>query len=164
MARSLCLSVAALGLSIGGCSGDDGGNHDAGIDAISPSCLEALEHSDLTWLQDRVFEPSCANFTACHQGAAPDAGGLSLKRGETHRQLVNIDSKLFMQFKRVAPNDPANSYLMIITGQYPGPIDAEVGLMPFSSSLLCKEKRDALERWIVAGAPDEIEPIDAGAD
>lgn len=164
MPRSLCLSVAALGLSIGGCSGDDGVNHDAGIDAISPSCLEALEHSDLTWLQDRVFQPSCSNFTPCHKGLAPEAGGLSLERGQTHRQLVNVDSDLFIQFKRVAPNDPPNSYLMIITGQYPGPIDAKVGKMPYNSSLLCKEKRDALERWILAGAPDEIAPIDAGTD
>jgi hypothetical protein len=155
MARSPCLTFAFGLLVVCGCSGDDGSNGDAGIDAISPSCREAMDHSDLTWLQDRVFQPSCAGFTACHMGTAPDAGGLSLERGQTHRQLVDVDSMMFDQFKRVEPNDPANSYLMIIMGQYPGPLDVDVGRMPYNSPLLCKEKRDAVERWILAGALDE---------
>jgi len=136
--------------------GDDDGAADASIDAISASCLEALDHSDLTWIQDRVLQPGCAGFTACHMGAASEAGGLSLERGQTHAQLVGVDSDLFPQFKRVAPGDPANSYLMIIVGQYPGPIDDKAGTMPYNSALLCKEKRDAMERWILAGAPNEI--------
>lgn len=153
MPRRLYLLV---GLAIGGCGGDGGeGDRDASIDAISPSCREAMDHSDLTWLQDRVFQPSCAGFTACHMGTAQEAGGLSLERGQTHRQMVGIDSGMFPQYERVTPGDPANSYLMIIIGQYPGPIDAKVGNMPYNSPLLCKEKRDAIERWIMAGAPDE---------
>lgn len=155
MARSTRLLVA-FGLFFIGCGGDDGGNQDAGIDALSPSCREALDHSDLTWIQDRILQPSCAGFTACHMGLAPDAGGLSLERGQSHRQLVGITSDLFPQFKRVVAGDAPNSYLMIIVGQYTGPIDAMAGTMPYRSTLLCKEKRDALERWILAGAPDEI--------
>lgn len=148
--------LAALGLAITGCGGGDDGPQDAKIDAISPTCREAMDHSDLTWLQDRVFQPSCAGFTACHMGLAPDAGGLSLERGQTWRQLVGIDSEQFPTWKRVVPNDPPNSYLMVALGQYLGPIDPEVGMMPYNSPLLCKEKRDAIERWILAGAPDEI--------
>ncbi len=155
MASRLCLSVALLGLSLGGCGGDDGVNTDAGIDAIPPSCLEAMEHSDLTWLQDKVFTPNCSDFTPCHKGAALEAGGMSLERGQTHRSLVGVQSTIYDQYLRVAPNDPANSYLMIITGEYPGPIDSEVGMMPYNSSRLCQQKRDAIERWIMAGAPDE---------
>ena len=155
MARSWLLLVA-LGLSIMVACGDDGGPEDARIDAISPSCREAMDHSDLTWIQDRVFQPSCAGFTACHMGLAPDAGGLSLERGQSWRQLVNVDSEQFPTWKRVVPLDPANSYLMVALGQYVGPIDPMVGMMPYNSPLLCREKRDAIERWILAGAPDEI--------
>jgi hypothetical protein len=154
MFRSLAPALAAV-LTLG-CGGDDGGAQDSGPDAISPSCMEATQHSDLTWIQDRILQPSCAGFKSCHMGLAPDAGGLSLERGQTHRQLVNVDSEMFTQFKRVLPNDPANSYMMIILGQYPGPIDPDIGMMPYNSPLLCREKRDAIERWIMAGAPDEI--------
>lgn len=153
MARRTCLTLILF--SVAACGGDDDGNRDSGPDAISASCREAMDHSDLTWIQDRVFQPSCAGFSACHMGTAPDAGGLSLERGQTHLQTVGVDSDLFPQFKRVVAGDPANSYMMIIMGQYPGPIDSKAGMMPYNSPLLCKEKRDAVERWIAAGALDE---------
>jgi hypothetical protein len=47
---------------------------------------------------------------------------------------------------------------MVILGEFPGPpgmIDPLVGTMPSNSPLLCQEKRDAIERWINAGAPND---------
>lgn len=142
-------------LLLGACGDDGGGGADARIDAISASCMEATMHSDLTWIQDRIFTPSCADFDSCHMGLAPEAGGLSLERGQSHVQMVGVDSDLFTQFKIVEPNDPMNSYLMIIVGQFEGPLDPDVLTMPYNSPLLCKEKRDAIQRWIEAGAPPE---------
>jgi hypothetical protein len=149
----------AFGFLVVGCGGggdDTGVPIDAGTDAISPTCIEAMTHSDLTWIQDRIFSISCAGANACHKGAAADAAGLSLERGQSHRQTVDIDTKAFPAFKRVVATNPAQSYLMIAVGQYPGPIDPDVGTMPYNNPLLCKEKRDAIERWIVAGALDEF--------
>ncbi len=154
--RGTVASCALTLVAVAGCGGDDGGTpSDAGPDAISATCMEATQHSDLTWIQDKVFQTSCAGFRDCHQGAAVDAAHLSLERGQTHAQLVNIDTEFVTPFKRVLPGDPANSYLMIIMGSYPGPLKEDVGTMPYNSPLLCKEKRDAVERWILAGAPPE---------
>jgi hypothetical protein len=46
---------------------------------------------------------------------------------------------------------------------FDGPITKDVGPMPQNSPLLCKEKRDAIQRWIEAGAPDNP-AVDGGLD
>ncbi|MBK9029809.1 MAG: hypothetical protein IPL61_00450 [Myxococcales bacterium] len=148
------LAIAAL--LAAACDLNNAPGADAGPDAISPTCLEATTHSDLTWIQDKVFQPSCAGFRDCHQGAAVDAAHLSLERGQSQPQMVGIDSELFPQLKRVIAGDPANSYLMMIIGSYVGPLKDGVGTMPYNSALLCKEKRDAVERWIADGALPEM--------
>ena len=111
------LALAATAALASACGGDDQGNADAGIDAISPTCLEAMQHSDLTWIQDKIFQPSCAGFRDCHQGAAVDAAHLSLERGQSHTQLVNVATEFMpTAYVRVKPGDPAASYLMIAIG------------------------------------------------
>ncbi len=151
------LTVATLGLALAACS-DDGGQGSA--DA-SVSCEEAKTHADLDFIQDEIFAKGCSNFSACHQGAARQAGGLNLEQGRSHAALVGIPSSRFDTFQLVVPNQPAQSYLMVVLGQYDGPLDPRIGTMPFNSGLLCKEKRDAIERWIQAGAPPGL---DAGVD
>jgi hypothetical protein len=149
-------------LTMAACGGDDGSG-DGGVDAISASCMEATTHSDLAWLQEKVFTPSCSAFVSCHKGTALEAGGLSLEPGQTIPQTVNIDSDLFPQFKIIVPGNPANSYMMIILGEFAGPLAEDVGTMPYNNPKLCQEKLDAIERWIMAGAT-EMEAIDAGVD
>jgi hypothetical protein len=134
---------------VAGC-GDDGGS---GADAmVSASCLEADDHSDLPWIQENILTPSCAAFTACHRGSALSAEGLNLEDGMSEDNLVDIPSELFPDFDLVVPGDPMNSYLMIIIGQFEGPL-GEGGTMPFNNPLLCKQKRDALGRWINGLSP-----------
>jgi hypothetical protein len=63
----------------------------------------------------------------------------------------------------VVPGNPKASYLMLMIGHVapaeaepPGELPpANIGLMPQNAGgkLLCKEKREAVERWIMAGAP-----------
>ncbi len=156
MSRSPLLGLPFMALVA--CGGGDSGP-DAGPPDANPFCLEAEDHDDLPWLQENIFTPSCSRFTACHQGRALMAGELSMEDGETHMNLVNVESTLFPEFMRVVPGDPENSYLMIILGQYEGPL-TENGTMPYNSPLLCQEMRDAIERWIAAGAPEV--PPDAG--
>ena len=151
-------SVVLLALVLAGCPSDDVVDVDA-----SPSCVAAVSHDDLPWLQDNVLTPSCSNFTSCHKGAAAMAGELSLETGRSHAELVGVPSTAFPAWTLVVPGDAAHSYLMVAVGQYPGPLDPQVGTMPYNSRLLCKEKRDALERWIAAGA-SATSPVDAGVD
>lgn len=145
-------TLAALGLVVLSACSDDAPAADAGPPPdADPLCLEAVNHSDLDWLQTNVFTPSCSRFTACHQGNALMAGELSLELGETHPEMVGVESSLFPEFDRVVVGDSAASYLMVQLGSIDGP-RTEAGTMPYNSPLLCVEMRDAIARWIDEGA------------
>jgi hypothetical protein len=123
--------------------GPDGGTGGA--------CEEAKSHSDLAWLQANVFTTSCA-LGSCHRGTAVSAGRLSLEAGLSHGQLVNMASTSAASWMRVVPGDASRSYLLVAIGAQSGPLPTD-GVMPLGSSVLCVEKRDAIKRWIEAGAP-----------
>lgn len=128
----------------------DGLLTDAGTGS-SPSCVEATLHSDFAWIQDRIFTPTCAAFADCHRGTSAPAG-MSLEPGRAWANLVGVRSQLFPTYLRVTAGAPQDSYLMVILGHLPGPLADGIGTMPYNSPLLCIEKRQAIERWIAAGA------------
>jgi len=115
------------------------------------ACDEARSHSDLAWIQSKVFSASCT-FSGCHLGAAANAGHLSLEPGQARSQLINMVSTSDTAWMRVVPGNAANSYLLVAVGSQPGPSPAD-GIMPLGNPKLCVEKRDAIRRWIEAGAP-----------
>ncbi len=115
---------------------------------LSASCIEAMNHSDLEWIQDNIITPGCAAFSSCHKGAATQAGGLNLESGQTEASMVNVTSNLFTDWKMIVPGDPANSYLMVILGDEIGPLKDGVGTMPYNNPTLCKPKLDAVSRWV----------------
>jgi hypothetical protein len=122
---------------------------------ISPICRVADDHSDLAWIQENIFDRSCARFTACHMGDARQAAGLNLESGMAVAELLDVPSTVFPTLDLVEPGDPVNSYLMVITqwdGATDGPL-GEAGTMPFNNDLLCDQKLDALARWITAMSP-----------
>lgn len=149
--RVLPLLASALALGGACSSSSEEPAPDAGPSA---ECLEAKDHSDLAFIQAKIFTPGCSTFSSCHRGAATQAGGLSLEPGKSLPQMLNKQSRIDAAHVLIKPGDPANSYLMIITGKYPGFIEPNVGTMPSRNPLLCDEKLDAIERWIAAGAPD----------
>jgi len=114
-------------------------------------CDEARLHSDLAWIQANVFTTSCA-LGSCHHGSAVSAGGLSLESGLARGQLVNTASTSAASWMRVVPSDTTKSYLLVAIGAQSGPLPKD-GVMPLGGSVLCAEKRDAIKRWIQAGAP-----------
>jgi hypothetical protein len=76
--------------------------------------------------------------------------------------LVDVDSKVNPGRKLVVPGDPAASYMMVMIGEV-APENASppttappanIGLMPQNAGgmLICNEKREAISRWIMAGA------------
>jgi hypothetical protein len=151
--RHLTISII---LGLGACSGG-GGNPDA-VDGppadASAACQAATMYSDFTSIQENIFKRQCA-FMDCHDSVSPESM-MDLTAANARDLLVNVDCRLQVAsgLKRVIPGDAPNSYLMQILGQYDGPLDMDIGTMPENSPLLCKEKRDAIERWIVAGALD----------
>jgi hypothetical protein len=139
--------IGALAACSGGGGGDDEGGADA---AVSATCLEATSHSDLAWIQEKVFSASCV-FSSCHGGTGSMANGLVLTAGQSHDSLVNQASVSNPGMMRVVPGQPAQSYLLVAIGHISGSLP-ESGMMPVNSPQLCVEKREAIERWIAAGA------------
>lgn len=130
------------------------GTHDAAVppsDAEPPGlapCDAAIYHSDLAWIQEKIFTPSCAT-SMCHTGSNPDAG-MNLSAGAAHHALVNVNSTQFSGWKRVVPGNPGASMLMVQLGGEPGP-ELE-GTMPWGMPKLCDPMIDSVRRWIAAGA------------
>ena len=116
-----------------------------------PSCDEATLHSDLMWIQSNIFDRRCT-LPSCHLGSGANAGHLDLRAGYAHGQLVDAASTSASAWKRVVPGNAAQSYLLVAIGQLPGPLPLD-GIMPPGGPELCPEKRDAIQRWIEAGAP-----------
>jgi hypothetical protein len=143
---TLGVTLGLLGLLGPGCGG---GNQPVPLDA-SPACLEAVNHSDLTWIQANVFTPKCT-FSACHNGDIRNSRE-DLRDGMTVATTVNVASHVFPQYMLVVPGDPANSYMMSILRGGPMMIDPNVGTMPKDNPALCSQRIDAVERWIMAGA------------
>ena len=120
-----------------------------GIPAGLAPCEEAVYHSDLAWIQSRIFDVSCT--TMCH-GASPPAGMLNLRPAASRLALVNVQGYSHPDWIRVVPGDPKKSLLMVEIGGEPG-IQLE-GYMPWQQPMLCTQKIDAIRRWIAAGAPE----------
>src|SRR5262249_1657872 len=124
-------------------AGGDGSTHVADAmpvppDGIPPNltpCEEAVYHSDLAWIQAKIFDVSCT--TMCH-GDSPPAAQLSLLPGRARAALVNVASTTHTGWKRVVPNRSAASMLMVQLGGEPGP--QLEGLMPWGMPKLCDEK------------------------
>src|SRR5688572_11200977 len=156
--------LALLTLWLAACGGGSATDAAPTIDAPpSPSCLEADNHSDFDWINTEIFNKSCANFTSCHQGNNP-AGGLNMTTSRAYMELVNVPSDWFGDWMRVAPCSLEDSYLMVKmrchseTDQFgmqcqDGPLDGG-SLMPPNSRPLCRQKLEAIERWILLGAPE----------
>jgi hypothetical protein len=143
--------------------GDGGSNGRAcSISTTSPSCADATAHADLAWLEANIFATSC-NFSGCHDGGNTSQGKVDLRPGKSRAHLVDFTSMIDPTRKLVVPNDVQASYLMLMLRDVPpamanppgNPPPGSVGYMPQTSgsATLCCQKLDALERWIMAGAP-----------
>lgn len=137
--------IASLALFSGGCGDDDGGGEPDAM--LSAACAEADSQSDLQWIQDNIFTTSCAVASSCH--GTPGAQGLDLTAGVAEAELVGQMSGRFTDKTLVVPGDPANSYLMVVLGSYEGELSAS-GTMPPGVDVLCEQKREAVERWIMS--------------
>ncbi|HVK87503.1 MAG TPA: hypothetical protein VM513_25475 [Kofleriaceae bacterium] len=136
----------------------------------SATCIEAMSHSDLAFIEDKIFKPGCV-FQSCHDGIGGGAGTLDLRASMSHAALVNVDARTDADasppgtYKLVVPMQPTQSYLMFLIRHYTaqemspeaGQPAADVGFMPQDNTgalpPLCIEKREAIVRWIEAGAP-----------
>lgn len=134
-------------------SSPDAGDSTPELDAppsTTPSiCDQAKQRSDFAFIQEHIFTPSCAK-AMCHTGPEPEVD-LDLSAGKAYPSLVNKGASTVSGWTRVVPGMTANSYLVVSLGRTPGPPPRD-GFMPLGADPLCREKLEAIERWIAAGA------------
>src|SRR3954470_10881402 len=75
------------------------------VSTTSQPCLDATMHSDLVFIEQKIFATSC-NFSGCHDSAT-DSGHLDLRAGMSHDQLVGASSRIDTARRLVVPNDTA---------------------------------------------------------
>lgn len=105
-----------------------------------------------------IFSARCG----CHASAMPPLG-LSLAEDQAYGNLVGVDSVQQAGTPRVAPGDPAGSWL--VTKIKPAP---PVGMQMPEGGMLDAEQVALIEAWIEAGAP-AVDPFpcdggDSGGD
>lgn len=96
-------------------------------------------------IQAKVFS-NCTD-SDCHSASTHQAN-LILESGQAYTNLINVQSTLFPQFKRVEPGSGGNSLLIKI-------LKGEVSpRMPYNRSPLSNDVIDSIEVWIESGAPN----------
>ncbi len=107
------------------------------------------ELATFTRVQREVFTPKCA-LSGCHLGpASRSQEGLVLSEGASYDKIVMVRANQNTSLFRVAPFDPANSYLVrkITPGSF------FVGdKMPQTGNLTAAE-RQLVTDWVARGAP-----------
>ena len=98
----------------------------------------------LSDIQQKVFTQTCA-LSGCH-GPTNNQANLLLTDGNSFTNLVNVQSFLFPQFKRVEPNNSSNSLIIKI-------LKGEVSpQMPLNRTPLSAAVIDSIAKWIDNGA------------
>jgi uncharacterized protein (TIGR03118 family) len=118
------------------------------VSVIVSNTASAPPSATLTDLQTTIFTPRCST---CHTGTGNSLpGSMNLtSTAATFASLVNVASIENPQLKRVAPNDPTNSYIIHkLTGTDIG----NTARMPFGGPFLDQPTIDQVSTWISAGA------------
>ncbi len=136
-ARILSSIIFVLLTSYWGCSGDNPAEP-------SPDPGQHTSLSKLSTIQANVFSQSCA-FSGCH-GPANNQADLLLTDGNSFSNLVNVQSVLFPQYKRVVPGNSSQSLLIKILKGDVSP------RMPLNRDPLPADLIDSIATWIDNGA------------
>ena len=178
-----CLIALSCVLAVFACSSsDDDGGDDNSKCAGCPFDYTGFDPNagGTVSLQNDVMPilaRACNLSTSCHKGLAGGRGSLSmgpnrsaLAQGVSAPDLMTIHGAILAasvtapSVARVAPGDPANSFLMmkmdgcqdqvapcmVQTGAMSNGVCGD--LMPQGSSLLDCDERDVIRRWIAQGA------------
>lgn len=109
-----------------------------------PTASTNVPLSKLSDIQQKVFTQTCA-LSNCH-GSANNQANLLLTNGNAFANLVNVQSLLFPQFKRVVPNNSSQSLIIKILRGEVNP------RMPLNRNPLDPAVIDSIAKWIDLGA------------
>jgi hypothetical protein len=148
-----CGAVAAMAIGLAACGGGSG----EGLDANGRPLAESEGAGGqgqlrpiFSSIQANVLTPMCVG---CHAGAAAPAG-LRLDAGSSYALLVGVASAEVGSLRRVAPGNPADSYLIQkLEGS------AAVGArMPLGGPYLDAATIAVIRQWIADGAKQDSQP------
>lgn len=167
LALVVLFATSACRYSLDDESGDGGDDDPSGtqceINETSATCREAVNHSNLKWIEQNIFVQNCGGRD-CHSTATPAPGGGLILDVNSHAALVDRDSMFGSGRKLVVPGDVKKSYLMVLIRGIrldeadPSPAPAppsDPGYMPVNNLPICCQKIDAIARWIMNGAPND---------
>lgn len=113
-----------------------------GGDPIDPTAT-------FTRVQNEIFTPTCSQL-GCHDTLGQQSQ-MILTPGRAYGSTVNVPSVEMPSLRRIAPNDPANSYLYRkITGA-----GITGDRMPQSLAPLNDAQITLVRNWIRRGAPND---------
>ena len=98
-----------------------------------------------------IYDASCSH---CHYGATP-LGGIALETAKrSYAYTVDFPAIQDASFLRIAPNDPANSYLLMKLTNDPRMLES---LMPLGDPPLRPATIAVITNWVAQGArPDTV--------
>ena len=165
--RSVLLSAALL---VAGCRLDLDSvpqDLDCKVSTTSAVCLDAPNHSDFAFINNKIFPIACSSSTSCHMDAT-SSGKLDLSTAKAYESLLGttgmgVTSMVDKTRTLVVPGMPNKSYMFFLIhglkaedGNPPFMTPpANVGLMPQKGTPICCQKIDAIKRWIEAGAMND---------
>ncbi len=133
----IILSILSALTIYQGCGGDNPAEP-------SPSPVNSSGLSKFSQIQNQIFSQNCTS-SGCH-GTANNQANLLLTEGNSFSNLVNVQSVLFPQYKRVVPGNSSQSLLIKI-------LKGEVSpQMPLNRTPLPAEIIDSIAAWIDDGA------------
>lgn len=100
-------------------------------------------------VQAEIFTPSCA-LSGCHAGGSPQAG-MDLSAGKSYASTVGVRASESTR-PRIAPGDPASSYLISKTA---GDATISGSRMPLGGPYLPDSAQKLLVDWVQRGAPND---------
>jgi hypothetical protein len=120
----------------------------------APAAPPSSNAPTLTSLQASIFTPRCA-VPGCHAPPAPEQG-MDLSAGHPYVNTVGagggVDATELSGFKRIAPGNSADSYVVMKISADPR-IAGEP--MPADGTTLTNDEIDSIRAWIDAGAKDD---------
>jgi hypothetical protein len=151
-----CILVAAASCDEPPADGESG--HAALVPCVAP---RAVDTSDVSFRRDvaPVFERRCNRFS-CHGGSYDHGVRLRGEPSEVRARIVGVPAA-GADMPYVTPGDPEESFLLRkVEGDFCGIThrcrrEACGAPMPKGKGVLPSAERDAIRRWIVAGARDD---------
>lgn len=158
LAPTECPAVCGNGITDPGEQCDDGNNVDNDTctntcEGCNPSGAEYASTYD--GIQDILFQGYGCTNDACHGSAAE--GGLDLRAGASHADLVNVASAIDPNVARVFPGDQDLSMLYLKIAEKTlgsAVVNAPGSAMPVGGSTVSEDHLEALRLWIRGGAPE----------